>query len=224
VVREVVGNAGRSSLDIEERSTHDSAVIEEAGFLDVLVEGEEALPRLNATTERIAKVMEHVGELAAKAAKMTERSDAAGKGFAGRLTAARSLARALGEPGQEVLDLGKDYASQLIVVDAGFRTLIEMSDLQAATGITEDERKGICEFFEAVREMAREAETAVGQVEEFSTTLATAASSSRDLRAPARLIRDGLRYFSDGLTVIQEWVRLIDESDVDCAPREAIGS
>jgi hypothetical protein len=221
MVRESITNLGRSTQDIAERSKVDPSATEAPGFLDVLAEGEEALPRLNATTERIAEVMQQVGELAQKTAETTARSDAAGKGFAGRITAARSLARALAKPAQEVLDLGKDYASQLLLVDAAFRTLIEMSDLQAAAGISADEKAAICEFFEAMRGMAREADSAIGEVITFSAILGDTASASRDLRAPARLIQDGLRYFSDGQAVIREWVRLIDESAIDCSPSEA---
>src|SRR5205807_2654526 len=121
---------------------------DEPGLIDVLAAAEVAMPRWNETIERFAALLEEIGEVANEAAAHMARSDAQGKGFAGRLVAARALAKRLGPLGEEVLELGTRYASDLVAVDSGILTLIRQVENESPTG---EDRQSACELFGSLR-------------------------------------------------------------------------
>jgi methyl-accepting chemotaxis protein len=179
----------------------------EPGLVDVLAETEEALPRWNETINELSSVMTTIGELTNEAAVGLTASDAAGRGFAGRLNVARQLAAALEEPASRLLDLASHYSAQLRTVDAGVNTLI---DVAPETADSEEERESVRELFGGIREMAMTSRGNVEALKEFMRTLETTASFSRDLRPPLQRIREALQRILDGQVVMDEWVRQID--------------
>jgi hypothetical protein len=197
-------------------STTDGSSTEEPGFIDIMADSEEALPRWNATIERFAEIMEEIATASEEAARHIERSDAQGKGFAGRLTAARTLATRLNPLAAEVLELGTQYASDLVTVDSGVLTLIRRA---AEEGVEDpEEREAACELFNSLRKAAAAGRENVASLTELTETIRQTAQMSRDLRPPLGDIENGLRRVMDGQAVMDEWVRLMDEVDIDCPP------
>lgn len=176
---------------------------DELGLVDLIAGAEEALPRLTEVSEEMARLIEEIGALAEEAAGGMAASDAAGKGFAGRLRVIKEFAKALDQPSERLLQLGSRYASELRSVDAGFIALI---DLSKAADATED-RAAAEELAEAVRGMAEASRETVGLLRGFSKTLEESAAYSRDLRPVLQRIQDALRRVMDGQAVMDEWVR-----------------
>jgi hypothetical protein len=184
----------------------------EPGIVDVLAEAEEALPRWNATIEEMGRVLEEIGVLTQDAALGIHQSDAQGKGFAGRLNVARELAQKLDAPADKLLALGSSYASDLLAVDAGFLTLIDVID----EGLdSEDDRQTARDFFATIYGMGRTSREMVANLKEFSRAIEQTAGFSRDLRPTSRKIQDAIRRVTDGQAVIDTWVSRIDRVDID---------
>jgi hypothetical protein len=188
---------------------------EEPGLIDRLAAGEAALPEWSETLEAISVEMGRVTEITQSASEDMDRRNSQGKGFAGRLAVARHLARDLRDPAERIEELGQDFTRQLHDVDEGIRAMIQVAPEEARQG--PQERQQVCDFFNSIREMARGAEDGLGAMENLVVTIGPVEAMSRDLRPPLRTLRAGLTVMAEGRSVIREWVRLIDEADVDCA-------
>jgi TIR domain len=202
------------------RQSGDSPVeeAEPPGVIEILAEMEAAMPRWHKTIEQMGSVLERVGEEATKATAQVARSDAAGKGFAGRLTAAHALKSALAEPADEFLALATSYASDLLSVDSGFVTMIDLAEAGPAD---EAERQAYCELFEAVRGLAGAARENVAGMRELQQGLETVGTWSRELRPVLRKLREGLQRVLDGQAFMDSWVERIDASSVKCPEAES---
>lgn len=188
----------------------------EPGIIDLLAEAEEKLPQLVKVLEGFGAVMTRITEITEAAAVDLAATDAARRGFAGRLRAASRYAANLAQPADDLLALGSRYASTLVEVDPGILTLISL----AGTAEDPDDRKAACELFTSIKGMAAQSRESVGQMKVFSDTVQETAGFSRDLRTPLRKIQDGIRGFTDGQGIIDEWVRHIDNSALDCSKVE----
>ena len=180
------------------------------GILDLLAEAEEALPRWTKTIEEIAEVLQTIGQLAEETTAQVERSDATGKGFAGRLSAARRFAGVLEEPADRLLVLGSSYASDLMAVDAGFLTLIDF----ISEGLeSEEDIQTAEELASTIRGMYAASSETVEQLREFLKSTEVAVGFSRELRPQLLKIQDAVRRVVDGQAVIGEWVARLDKAD-----------
>lgn len=95
---------------------------EEPGFLDILAEMEEAMPRLNSTIEEIAGVLGQLGELADHGTAELHELDAAGApGVGPRLPILARFAGALGSPADRLESLSSRYAWTSAESTAGCR-------------------------------------------------------------------------------------------------------
>jgi hypothetical protein len=188
------------------------AETEEPGVLEKLAEMEETYPALTETVAALAAVFEEVNAITDGAAEEMARPEVAQKGFAARLGVAHRLARSLSDPAESVLELGTQWASQLLAVDAGIRELIKMADAAE----TDEDRQAACELFATLRVTAATSQELVQQFQGLSETLETSAGFSRELRAPLKKMQDGLRRVLDGQGVVEEWAKEIDRSSLDC--------
>lgn len=188
---------------------------EEPGFLDRVARAEVALTDWQVTMGAITEHVTEFGELSQAAAEKINAQGAAGKGFAARLTVARQLAQSLEGPAQGVADLSRDFTEQLNTVDSGIRVIIE----RAPEEIEADPRAQaeICDFFEMVRTLSSASKEGLGQFKQLADSVTSIESVSMDLRLPLRKFRQGVTVLADGIQVTDAWVRLIDESGVDCA-------
>jgi hypothetical protein len=188
---------------------------EEPGFLDRMARTELALPDWQLTMGAIMEHVDEVGRLVGDASGKINTQAAAGKGFAARLTVARQLAESLEGPAQGVLDLSRDFTEQLTTVDSGFRIIIERASEEIAADPSA--RTGICDFFEMIRGLAGASREGLGQFKQLADSVTTVEHLSMDLRPPLRKFRQGVTVLADGIQVTDAWVRLIDESGIDCS-------
>lgn len=190
---------------------------ESPGLMDRVAEMEIALPEWSKIVERVGDIVVDLGRQMDEAQVEMAAADARGKGFVGRLTVTRSLAHELSAPGDEVVSLGNDFVQRLNEVDGGIRAIIEM----AAQSVQADpeEKDGILEFFETIRELAVSVHDGLGSIDDFLTQVEPLERMSRDLRAPLRKFRQGLTLMLEAVAMSDEWVGLVDDSPVSAEAR-----
>lgn len=118
---------------------------DEPGLVDLMAEAEAALPRWLAAIQQSSPISEEITAAMNRAAERAQKSDARGKGFAGRILALRNLARELDPLTTRLLQVGSDYASEVVNIDPGILTLI-----RAAESETIDDAEALvsyCELF-----------------------------------------------------------------------------
>jgi hypothetical protein len=190
------------------------------GIVDLLARGEETLPRMVPLIEKVGEVINSVGQLAEGATRRVEMSDQQRKGFAGRLTVSRALAKDLEQPADQLVNLGSEFASVAIDVDPAVLTLIRVVEADPAQYSASEE---VRELFRSIKEMARASEEAAGSTEGFVANLDEWAKLSRDLKRPVRRMQQGLRGVMDGNAVFTEWGRLIEQVEAAFEAKEGNG-
>jgi hypothetical protein len=222
-----VETLGRFSPDVMERTRgveevpdQEGLAEEEApGILDRLATAEEVLPQWNETLQAISREIQVVGQVMQEANEETQQSDAQGRGFAARLSIARRAANRLNEPAERVYSLGSQFATQLHTVDDAFRLIIESAPPETADN--PQTRRGFCEFFRVVRNLHASAENGLTATQGMIEAIGTVEATSRDLRPPLRRFRLGLTIMLEARQVMDEWIRLIDETGIECDDDES---
>lgn len=198
--------------------TSDSALAdstdEAPGILDQINDAEAAMPNWAESMTGIGTTVASMGELFTHATADLAAGDARGAGTAGRLFVARELAGSLAEPVNEVYDLASESTRHLHTIDIGVRALLEGLIAESSDG-TED-RTEICQFFETMRGFDLSLREGLDAVRDMADAVAPMERMSRDLRRPLRKLRQGLTLLMEGQAVINVWIRLINESGVDC--------
>jgi hypothetical protein len=214
--------AGQAQTGVEPESgasASDEDIDDTPGFGDVLATSEEAMPQWQETVEAFTPVMEELARLADDTLAQIQASDARGGGFAGRIRVAAAYGRALDEPATQFLELSTRYASHLIAVDAGILTLIRLSGAELES---DDNRRSACELFASIQEFAVIARENYEVMAGLSRVVGETAKFSREVRPATRKLQAGLQRVMDGQSVIDEWVRQIDASDIACDDAAAV--
>lgn len=187
------------------------------GLLDRVAGVEGAFEDWHKTIDSIGSYVEQVGQLVEDAVDVIAVQDGSGGGFAARLGAARQLAEELEAPARGVADLSREFTEQLIIIDSGVRVIID----QAPRAIESDlnARGDICEFFDVIRGLATTSSGGLIQLRRLADSVEAFEAISMDLRPPLRTFRHGITVLADGIQVTESWVRLIDESGIDCESR-----
>jgi hypothetical protein len=180
------------------------------GALELMAMAETTIPQWNDTILRFGGVMEEIATLTEESAGELSASDAAGRGFAGRVAVANRLAARLEEPSERMALLAQDYSSQLLAVNPG--VLAMLRQLPDPTSDDEVEKAAGAEFSQAIRGAVEAARSNAEPLGEFIAGLDAVASMSRALRAPIGRIRASLRAMQDGQAILDEWGRIIDEA------------
>ena len=199
-------------LSVQDPST--DATDDSPGVIDRLAQAEETLPEWNATLENIGREIESIGKLLRESTTEMTTQNSQGRGFAGRVRVARRLAQSLGEPVERIWSFGNLFVTQLHNVDTGFRTLIEAAAAEVEN--SPDSRATICEFFASIRRMAAAAAEMFSSIQVMTDTFAPLERMSRDLRPALRRLRQGLTTMTEAHEVMAEWVRLVDETGINC--------
>ena len=184
------------------------------GLMDVIGAGEEAFPSATAVMERIAQTAAEIGEIMTEGTEAIQRADNQGKGMAGRLIVARDMSKKLADPAARNLSDGNALASHLHDIDGAVRTLIDRAPVTVDEG--PEARQIVCEFFENIRELSVISKETLGNLSGMIDAITPIENMSRDLRAPLRLLRQGLTVMVEAIEVTEEWVQLIDASPVEC--------
>lgn len=175
---------------------------DEPGLIELLVQGEEAFPKLGEALDGLTAELAAVGELAQGATREIEASDARHGGFAGRLTATERYARALEGPSARIAEWGQTYARELVNVDPLVLTLID-----GAAEASGPEAESARRYIASVLELADNAEATAVELADLTMALDESAAFSRSLRRPLKRIRAALQGVLDGQAVIAEWRR-----------------
>jgi hypothetical protein len=189
------------------------------GLIDRLAASEEAMPRLSGTLGEISKDIEVIGGLANDATAEMRKADTQAPGFAARLLISRKFAKQLASPVERIGKAVDTYIAQLHAVDDGLRILIERAPAEAAND--ESIAKSACELFKNIRFMSSAARTSQGIVQGFISSIAPIEGMARDLRPPLRRLRSSLTKMIEGGQTIDEWVRLIEASELPCPEVES---
>jgi hypothetical protein len=187
---------------------------EPLGWMDRVGKAETTMPEWNETLISIKQEIEAIGELLGEATEDIQRGEAQGKGIAARLTIARQVAQKMAEPAERIFTLGNQFASQLHDVDEGLRILIERASSEIANDPSNEQR--VCEFFGTMRQLSAATHEGIGGAQTLIEAVAPLEAASRDLRRPFRRLREGLTLMLEAREVADEWVRLMDDSGVEC--------
>jgi hypothetical protein len=198
------GGTGGESSAAYEAETPEAAGGGDEDILDRLAEAEEAFPRLALTTSAIGNVIERVGNDAAVATAELGRSDALGRGMAGRLTASRNFASKMTDAADELEPLVRTFLADLRIIDPTTRLLLR---LVRESGETQD----ASEYLDAIRGMAAAAIPSLDQMLELANTILANARWSKALKEPSRRIGNALRQLADARSMFADWIELIDE-------------
>lgn len=212
-----VEQTGSIAVTLQVDESSQGTADDSSGFLDQIATAEETLPRLTGTIESIGQDIEYIGQVMQGATVDVQRSDRQTKGFAGRLIVARKLARQLSEPAERVWSSGNVFVSQLHAVDEGVRVLIER--VAAEVQRDPESKTAVCTFFDAIRSFSVAVHNGLGSAQEMIDGVASMENMSRDLRPVLRRLRQGLTTMVEAREVSDEWVQLIDSSDIGCEDR-----
>lgn len=187
---------------------------DEPGFLDRVAGAEENFPKVVATLDAMNSQVELVGSLTSESADEMRKVEAHGGGFGPKLILARKLAAKLAPPAELVLELGNQFAFQMHEIDEGLRPLIARANEEA--GESEENRIRVCEFFATVRKLKTSAHGGITAIRSMLEATVVVEKLSRDLRPSLRKLRQGLTTMIEASQVIDDWVRLIDETGLSC--------
>jgi TIR domain len=179
------------------------------GFLELIAEGEEALPRWSAVVQDASPMMESLGKLAEDAAREMKASDARGGGAAGRLKVAARMAAKMREPVDQILRLGEQYTKEVEAVDGALGAILGV--LEEHSPSDSDEIKQAEEFFDVVEEMSQSAAVTTEALKGLSSEWDSATKAARVLRPVARDLQRGLRAFVDAQAIYDDWTQRIRE-------------
>jgi hypothetical protein len=120
----------------------------------------------------------------------------------------------MGEPTEHIWLLSNEYSSHLHTVDEGFRVIIE----RAPTEINgdPDSKANFCDYFKAVRFLSSAAHEALEKIQIMINSIEPLERISRDLRPVLRRLRQGLTIMVETSRVSDEWIHLIESSNVVC--------
>jgi hypothetical protein len=182
---------------------------DEPGYLELVAEGEDAMPRWQGIIEGLHPALEKLAAIAKEGAVANAASDARGGGAAGRLRVAVSIASEMREPTDEILQLGEANTREVARVDGAVTALLDAFEEQPPADPTELEQA--LHFFDTTQEMVSVAAQGAAALNELSATLTRTARMARVLRPIARDLQKGLRGFVDAQVIYDEWDRRINE-------------
>ncbi len=183
------------------------------GWLDTIAEVENALPQWNATIVALGHEMGKIGSVANAATADLNRMHMQGRGVRGGLAVAIQLSQQLMAPCSRILALSSEFTSGLHVVDRGIGVIVDRASTEATSA---DGRSLVCGAFRSIRELAATVRASCEQLAELDRSVAPLEKVSRDLRAPVRLLRQGLTAMLEGQLITSGWIQLLDDSPVVC--------
>lgn len=191
--------------DREGDGSSDHGSPEAPGQLDILEAGEAAFERLGARLNEVPTVITIMGQQAEHATKELARSDEQGKGFAGRLTVARRLAKQLEEQAGPLEQLASGYLQDILAVDSMVNIILETLRDQPSQV---DE---MAEFLDSIEQLTGPAEEGLSSLSDLAQTLRDNAKWSKDLRRPSNRIERALRQMADTRTLFRQWQAQIND-------------
>ncbi len=182
---------------------------DEPGYLELIAEGEDAMPRWQRIVEGLGPALERLAAIAQEGTEANKASDARGGGAAGRLRAATRIAAQMRGPTDQILQLGEANTREVARVDGAVTALLDAFEEQPPTDPTE--LREALHFFDTTQEMVSAAARGAAALDELSAALTRTARMASVLRPTARDLQKGLRGFVDAQVIYDEWDRRISE-------------
>jgi hypothetical protein len=193
-----------------------SVADDEPGFLDTLSDAERSLGSISDVLAKLTASIVTVGTLASETTEELSRAGQNKAGFAVRLAISQRLATRLSAPVEDIHLLSDDYSSHLYNVDMGFRILIARGSEEALANA--DTKTQVREFFSSVRYLYDGASESMVALQGLSDSTRASESVARSFRPPLRLLRAALTRLIESTQLMKDWIRLIDETGVECDP------
>ena len=191
---------------------------EPPGLLDKLAEGEAALQRLGPQLEHAGKVVKEIGEFLDEATRSIQRSDTLGRGFAGRLTVTRQLAKKLELPAQEYEATTSAFAADVLQANPMMDTIF---DQLAASPLQLTQAQP---FLQAITATTCTHSPRISSTTTFAEAVAEMKGWSKELRPFARRIEVGSRQIADTQRIFDEWGRRANALVEERQPRKRPGA
>jgi TIR domain len=180
------------------------------GLVDLLAEGEAALPVMTDSIEAIGNEIVQIGSIMNAATGKVEAADSRYGSFAARLVIAREVASELDPHADRIQELGRKYGTALVEADPGVQAmLVGMEDEMFATPelVDPDDRATALDYVRSVQDLANGMREGIKSLRDFLEILEGLSRLSRDMRRPASRMKAGLQGLVDGQAVIDEWAR-----------------
>jgi hypothetical protein len=198
----------------EEQSEASVEENEAPGQIDSLAETEEVLAKLPETLGSLSEEVKQIGQLMNESTDNIKRLEGQRKGFSARLAVARQLSSKLNAPVENIWTKANLYASQIHSIDTGFRIIIERAPIEVQQN--PEYQKNFCSFFGSVRGMSTSSAEAITSVKGMLEAVGPLEKMSRDMRPVLRRLKQGLTILIESSEVTQEWLRLIDSTEINC--------
>jgi hypothetical protein len=208
-----------------------SAEEEGPGLIDLLAQGEEAMPKLLEALEALTREVNQVGELMQEATRDLQAAESRNPSFATRLTHIRKFAQKLESPAQRIEDHGREYARALLDTDPAIHALLDSveEEIDKPGDATPQGLENALEFLGNVKLMATSADEGMAGLRGFLAGLDEISGLSRDVRRPATQMEKGLQGMVDGHELTQAWAERARQleahlaEDRPAAPQDAEG-
>ena len=183
---------------------------EEPGISDLIADMEPVMPQWTDTIEGFTPILEEIGEVTTRFA---DKFASEGDTFAKKVLLARGFAGELEDPAERLMQQGEQYATLLLSLDPGVRAIISLAGEQKEP----DDVRSACAMFEALRGLVAASANNEVVSKEFLVALRQPARMFKDVRPPLSKMEAGMRSVLDSQTILNEWARLMDESQLDCS-------
>ncbi len=175
----------------------DDADDDEPGALEMAAEGEAALARIADDLSDATQILQEFGALASDLTGDMTASDAAGKGFAGRLNVTKQHQPALQGSAAEFESKTNEFLSDAGQVDALVRWMLQKFQAEPEAGASS--------FAESLLGMIDAAETSAVTMVTFKAQAGDLKKVSRTLKGTADAIERGATRMLEGIGIISGW-------------------
>lgn len=202
---ELVRPGDVGALPADETEFEASVPEADLGFLDLLVETEEALPLLSVDLQAVSKEVTDVGSIFTEATAEVTAADQSGTSTAReRLLIAARVAKRLEPAADRIETLTESYATHMDRVAPGVLYILKrLADDDAERAESQD-------FIESIRKLRDGARTGMGGTANLATTIRGLAAISKVLRPPVSRIALALDRLRETSSVIEEWGGLVE--------------
>lgn len=180
-------------------SEPEEQAVEEPGMIETLAEGEGAIANLSNILNASTEVFQLIGANSVASKARIEASDAAGKGFAGRLLIARELAEEFEEPSAKLESYGNDFYDDVLRMDAMIQYLISRVESEDESG---DE---LASYFTSTLGLIDSADKAAVGIVKFRNGAQSMKKISSALAPRSKTLSQAATRFLEGIAVMGAW-------------------
>jgi len=172
---------------------------DEPGILELLAEGERGIHGISEVLTDATTTIQEIGAHTADATEAIKASDAANKGFAGRLLVARELAATLAEPADDFAVSAGGFVDHVNRTDAMVRYAV-------GRGVESDsERREMQGFYASVIGLIDSAEESAPSISKYGRSAADLRKFSSVLKSVSRSLEGSANTYVEGIAVISAW-------------------